>query len=60
MALQQQAALVAALTETVHAVSMGIDAGSSFVDDSMRDGNAAPQNLEQGQEVVPADPSSVE
>lgn len=57
---QQQAALVAALTETVDAISMGIDAGSSFVDNAMRDVNAAPQNLEQGQELVPADPSSVE
>ena len=52
--LQQQAELISALTDTVDAVSMGIDAGSSFVDNAMRDVSAAPQDLEQAQELLPA------
>ena len=52
---QQQAELITALTDTVDAVSMGIDAGSSFVDNAMRDVSAAPQGLEQAQELLPAD-----
>ena len=53
---QQQAELITALTDTVDAVSMGIDAGSSFVDNAMRDVSAAPQGLEQAQELLPAEP----
>ena len=53
--LQQEAELISALTDTVDAVSMGIDAGSSFVDNAMRDVSAAPQGLEQAQELLPAD-----
>ncbi|MDG1216152.1 MAG: hypothetical protein P8N17_09070, partial [Luminiphilus sp.] len=34
---QQRASLAAAIRETIDAVSMGIDAGSSFVDSAMRD-----------------------
>mgnify|MGYP001224679846 FL=1 len=57
---QQQAALVAALTETVDAISMGIDAGSTFVENAMRDVSTEPQDRELGQELVPADQSSVD
>jgi len=53
---QQQAELITALTDTVDAVSMGIDAGSSFVDNAMRDVSAAPQDLERAQELLPAEP----
>ena len=52
---QQRAALSAALAETVDAISMGIDAGSSFVESAMRD---VPINLpesEPSQELVPSD-----
>ena len=38
----QKAALVTALTETVDAISMGIDAGSSFVENAMRDVSLLP------------------
>lgn len=38
----QKAALVTALTETVDAISMGIDAGSSFVESAMRDVSLLP------------------
>ncbi len=53
---QQQAELITALTDTVDAVSMGIDAGSSFVDNAMRDVSPAPQDLERAQELLPAEP----
>ena len=53
---QQQAELITALTDTVDAVSMGIDAGSSFVDNAMRDVSAGPQDLERAQELLPAEP----
>ena len=53
---QHQAELITALTDTVDAVSMGIDAGSSFVDNAMRDVSAAPQDLERAQELLPAEP----
>ena len=44
----QKAALVAALTETVDAISMGIDAGSSLVESAMRDvGQPPSQETEQ-------------
>ena len=57
---QQRAALAAALAETVDAVSMGIDAGSSFVDSAMRDVLINPPESESNQELVPADnPESV-
>jgi hypothetical protein len=45
----QKAALVAALTETVDAISMGIDAGSSLVESAMRDvGQPPSQETEEG------------
>ena len=52
---QQHAALGAALTETVDAVSMGIDAGSSFVESAMRDVLINPPVSESKQELVPSD-----
>lgn len=52
---QQQAELASALTDTVDAVAMGIDAGSSFVNSAMRDVSAASHDLEQEQELLPAD-----
>ena len=57
---QQHADLGAALTETVDAVSMGIDAGSSFVESAMRDVLINPPESESKQELVPSDnPDSV-
>ena len=57
---QQRATLREALAETVDAVSMGIDAGSSFVDSAMRDVLINPPVSESNQELVPADnPESV-
>ena len=57
---QQRATLREALAETVDAVSMGIDAGSSFVDSAMRDVVINPPESESNQELVPADnPESV-
>ena len=57
---QQRATLGEALAETVDAVSMGIDAGSSFVDSAMRDALINPPESESNQELVPADnPESV-
>ena len=55
---EQKETLHAALYETVDAISMGIDAGSSFVDSAMRDVSTA--DPEQKQELVPAEPSSVD
>ena len=58
--VQQRATLREALAETVDAVSMGIDAGSSFVDSAMRDVLINPPVSESNQELVPADnPESV-
>ena len=58
--VQQRATLREALAETVDAVSMGIDAGSSFVDSAMRDVLINPPESESNQELVPADnPESV-
>ena len=54
---QQRATLREALAETVDAVSMGIDAGSSFVDSAMRDVLINPPESESNQELVPADNS---
>ena len=51
---QQRATLREALAETVDAVSMGIDAGSSFVDSAMRDVLINPPESESNQELVPA------
>ena len=57
---QQRATLREALAETVDAVSMGIDAGSSFVDSAMRDVLINPPESESNQELVPTDnPESV-
>ena len=57
---QQRAALGEALAETVDAVSMGIDAGSSFVESAMRDVLIDPPESESKQELVPSDnPDSV-
>ena len=57
---QQRATLGAALAETVDAVSMGIDAGSSFVESAMRDVLINPSESESKQELVPSDnPGSV-
>jgi hypothetical protein len=57
---QQRATLREALADTVDAVSMGIDAGSSFVDSAMRDVLINPPESESNQELVPADnPESV-
>ena len=57
---QQRAALREALSETVDAVSMGIDAGSSFVESAMRDVLINPPESESNQELVPSDnPESV-
>ena len=57
---QQRATLREALAETVDAVSMGIDAGSSFVDSAMRDVLINPPESESNQELVPSDsPESV-
>ena len=57
---QQRATLREALAETVDAVSMGIDAGSSSVDSAMRDVLINPPESESNQELVPADnPESV-
>ena len=52
---QQRAALREALAETVDAVSMGIDAGSSFVESAMRDVSNNPPESESNQELVPSD-----
>ena len=52
---QQRAALGAALAETVDAVSMGIDAGSSFVESAMRDVSVSQPESKESQELVPAD-----
>ncbi len=52
---QQRAALREALSETVDAVSMGIDAGSSFVESAMRDVLINPPESESNQELVPSD-----
>ena len=54
---QQRAALREALAETVDAVSMGIDAGSSFVESAMRDVLINPPESESNQELVPSDNS---
>jgi hypothetical protein len=52
---QQRAALGEALAETIDVVSMGIDAGSSFVESAMRDVLINPPESESKQELVPSD-----
>ena len=52
---QQRAALGEALSETVDAISMGIDAGSSFVESAMRDILINPPESESNKELVPSD-----
>lgn len=48
---QQRASLAAAIRETIDAVSMGIDAGSSFVDSAMRDVTVASEETD-GRELA--------
>ena len=55
---QQRAALGAALAETVDAISMSIDAGSSFVESAMRDVSGSSMELEQSRELAPSDPAA--
>ncbi len=52
---QQRTALSAAMAETIDAISMGIDAGSSFVESAMRDLPINPPESEPHQELVPSD-----
>ena len=49
---QQRASLAAAVRETIDAVSMGIDAGSSFVDSAMRDIATAPAEASESRELT--------
>ena len=49
---QQRASLAAAIRETIDAVSMGIDAGSSFVDSAMRDIATAPTEASESRELT--------
>jgi len=49
---QQRASLAAAVRETIDAVSMGIDAGSSFVDSAMRDIATAPAEESESRELT--------
>ena len=55
----QKAALVAALTETVDAISMGIDAGSSLVESAMRD-VGQPPSQETEQDLLPLEAQNTE
>ena len=55
----QKAALVAALTETVDAISMGIDAGSSFVESAMRD-VSLPPSQETEEDLLPLEAQNAE
>ena len=50
--IQQRASLAAAIRETIDAVSMGIDAGSSFVDSAMRDIANAPAEASESRELT--------
>ena len=57
---QQRPAIGEALAETVDAISMGIDAGSSFVENAMRDVSINPPESESNKELVPSDnPQSI-
>ena len=55
----QRAALAAAIEEAVDAISMGIDAGSSFVESAMRDVTVPQPEPEVSQELVPTDSAAV-
>ena len=59
---QQRASIVAAITETVDAISMGIDAGSSFVESALRDisAPAEPEPAETDQDLLPSESQSAE
>ena len=50
--IQQRSSLAAAIRETIDAVSMGIDAGSSFVDSAMRDIATAPAEASESRELT--------
>ena len=55
---QQRTSIVAAITETVDAISMGIDAGSSFVESALRDINPPEEPAVAGQDLLPTDSQS--
>lgn len=55
---QQRASIVAAITETVDAISMGIDAGSSFVESALRDINPPQEPAIAEQDLLPTDSQS--
>jgi len=55
----QKADLVTALTETVDAISMGIDAGSSLVESAMRD-VGQPPSQETEQDLLPLEAQNTE
>ena len=55
----QKAALVAGLTETVDAISMGIDAGSSLVESAMRD-VGQPPSQETEEDLLPLEAQNTE
>jgi hypothetical protein len=55
----QKADLVAALTETVDAISMGIDAGSSLVESAMRD-VGQPPSQETEEDLLPLEAQNTE
>ena len=55
----QKASLVAALAETVDAISMGIDAGSSFVESAMRD-VSLPPSQETEEDLLPLEDQNAE
>lgn len=56
--IQQRASIVAAITETVDAISMGIDAGSSFVESALRDINPPEEPAGAEQDLLPAESQS--
>ena len=55
---RQRASIVAAITETVDAISMGIDAGSSFVESALRDINPPEEPAIAEQDLLPAETQS--
>jgi hypothetical protein len=55
----QKASLVAALAETVDAIAMGIDAGSSFVESAMRD-VSLPPSQETEEDLLPLEDQNAE
>jgi hypothetical protein len=56
--IQQRASIVAAIAETVDAISMGIDAGSSFVESALRDINPPEEPAVAEQDLLPAESQS--